>query len=239
MKVEIWSDFVCPFCYIGKRKFEAALQKFAHKDSVEVIYKSFELDPEAKVDRNPDVFTMLSAKYRISRDQAIANTQQIAQQAKMVGLDFDFEHAIQTNTFDAHRLAHYAAAQGKGTEMTERLLKAHFTDSMHVGNREVLADLAAEIGLDRDDVLRMLQGEEYTTEVRADEQEAARLGARGVPFFVINRKYAVSGAQPTEVFLDALQQAWDEEHPLTVVGDANDAVCIDAGCAIPEKEQEQ
>jgi predicted DsbA family dithiol-disulfide isomerase len=235
MKVEIWSDFVCPFCYIGKRRYEEALRRFAHREAVETVYRSFELDPHARRDGNPGVYDMLAAKYGMSREQAKANTAQLAQQAKAVGLDFYFDRTIQTNTFDAHRLAHYAAAKGKLIEMTERLLKAHFTDALHLGDMETLADLAAEVGLEREDALRALKAGEYADDVRDDEQEAARLGVHGVPFFVIDRKYAVSGAQSSEMFLGALQKAWEEAHPLTVLSDgATDAVCTDAGCAVPD-----
>lgn len=238
MKVEIWSDYVCPFCYIGKRRFEAALQQFAHNDEIEVIYKSFELDPNARRDGNPDVHEMLAGKYGMTRDQAIANTNQLTQQAKTVGLDFHMEQAIQTNTFDAHRLSHYAASKGFGKQMTERLLKAHFTDSLHLGKHEVLAEMAAEVELDRADALRMLESDEFAGEVRADEEEARELGVRGVPFFVIDRKYAVSGAQPSEVFLQAFEKAWNEARPLSVIGEASDAaVCTDAGCAVPDQEE--
>ncbi len=237
MKVEVWSDFVCPFCYIGKRKFEAALQSFAHKADVEVVFKSFELSPDAKKDGNPDIHTYLATKYGMSRQQAVENTNHIAQQAKAVGLDFYFERTIQTNTFDAHRLAHYAAQQGKGIEMTDRLLKAHFTDGLHLGDHDVLADLAVEVGLNRDEVFNVLGGTEYTDDVHQDEQEAAQLGARGVPFFVINRKYGISGAQPTEVFLGTLQKAWEEEQPLAVIGNVDGDVCTDIGCVVPENKQ--
>jgi predicted DsbA family dithiol-disulfide isomerase len=211
MKVDIWSDFVCPFCYIGKRKFEEALRQFAHGDVVEVVYRSFELDPQAKRDGNPGVHDMLAAKYGMSREQAVANTNQLTQQAKEVGLDFYFERTISTNTFDAHRLAHYAASVGKQNEMTERLLKAHFTDSLHLGDTEKLADLAAEIGLDRTEVLRVLETGEYADQVRTDEMEAGQYGIRGVPFFVMNRRYGVSGAQPVEVFAQTLQKAYSDE----------------------------
>jgi predicted DsbA family dithiol-disulfide isomerase len=232
MKVEIWSDYVCPFCYIGKRRFQSALEQFANKKDIEVVFKSFELDPHAKRDGNPNVYEMLAAKYGMSKEQAVANTNNIAMQAKSVGLDFHFDRSIQTNTFDAHRLAHFAASKGKLSEMTERLLKAHFTDGLHVGDPNTLADLAAEIGLDREAAAQMLADEnQFAKEVRADEQEAGRLGVRGVPFFVINRKYAISGAQPTQLFLETLQKAWDEENPLTVVdGNAEGSVCTDEGC---------
>lgn len=210
MKIEVWSDFVCPYCYIGKRKLEAALEQFPHRDQVEIVYKSFELDPDMPKEGSPDVYTMLATKYGLTHEQAIESTNQVAQQAKVVGLDFHFARTIQTNTFDAHRLAHYAAAQGKGREMTERLLKAHFTDGLHVGDPSTLADLAVEVGLNKDDVLRVLNSGDYATDVRSDEQEAQELGARGVPFFVINRKYGIAGAQPLDIFMQALQRAWDE-----------------------------
>lgn len=238
MKVEIWSDYVCPFCYIGKRKFEAALQQFPNGEAVEVVYRSFELDPSISRDGNPSVYDMLATKYGMSREQAVANTKNIAQQAQDAGLEFQFDRAIQTNTFDAHRLSHYAAAQGKGADLTERLLKAHFTDGLHVGDRETLADLAAEVGLDRDEALRILADGEYADAVREEEWEAGRIGVRGVPFFVINRKYGVSGAQPSDVFLQALHKAWDEDHPLTMVGESDaDGVCTDEGCIVPGQEQ--
>ncbi|QAY66938.1 DsbA family oxidoreductase [Paenibacillus protaetiae] len=236
MEIEVWSDYVCPFCYIGKRRFEAALQQFRHKNEVNVIYRSFELDPTISRDGNPGVYDMLAAKYGMSREQAIANTSHITQQAKELGLDYYFDRTILTNTFDAHRLSHYAASKGKLSEMTERLLKAHFTDTLHIGNPETLADLAAEVGLDRAEALAVLESEQFANEVRADENDAASIGVRGVPFFVFDRKYAVSGAQPSEVFLDVLQKTWNEAHPLTVVGSADGVVCGEDGCVIPGKE---
>ncbi len=237
MKVEIWSDYVCPFCYMGKRQFEAGLRQFEHREAVEVVYKSFELDPDVPRDGNPDVHEMLASKYGMSREQAIDNTAGITRQAKALGLDYHFDRTIRTNTFDAHRLAHYAAAKGKLAEMTERLLKAHFTDALHIGDRGQLADLAAEAGLDRAEAARVLADGEYADEVRADEREAGRLGVRGVPFFVVNRKYAISGAQPSEVFLGALRKAWDEAQPSTVPeGAADGAVCAEDGCELPGQD---
>lgn len=234
MKVEIWSDFMCPFCYIGKCKFEAALEQFSNQSHVEVVYRSFELDPNAPRDVNHDVHQMLSSKYGMSREQAISMNADVARQAKAAGLTFNFDTMILTNSFDAHRLAHFAAGHGKMREMTDRLLAAGFTDSKHIGDHEVLADLAAEVGLDRNEAAKVLAGQDFATEVRADEQEAAALGIRGVPYFVINRKYGVSGAQASEVFLGALQKAWDEEQPLTLLNDPNpttaDAACADGLC---------
>lgn len=231
MKVEIWSDFVCPFCYIGKRRFEQALEKFPHKNHVEVIYRSFELDPHADRDSKYNTHEMLAAKYGMSYEQAQAMTNNVAQQAAGVGLTFRFNTAIQTNTFDAHRLMYFAARQGKMHEMTERLLQAHFTDSDHIGNHETLAALAENVGLDPNEAANMLAGDEHTAEVRNDEQEAKMMGIQGVPFFVINRKYAISGAQPSEVFLSALEKAWSEEQPLTILHDLPGDGCTDIACA--------
>ncbi|MFC4775670.1 DsbA family oxidoreductase [Paenibacillus sp. GCM10023252] len=237
MRVEIWSDYVCPFCYIGKRKFESALERFAHKDKLELVYRSFELDPNAPVHVDYNVHQMLANKYGMSVEQAKATSSDVARQAESVGLTYNFDTMVVTNTFDAHRLSHYAAAQGKAHEMTEALLYAYFTETKHIGDKEVLADIAAGVGLNREEAAAVLAGSDFTAEVRADEQEANALGVRGVPFFVINRRYAVSGAQSSEVFLDTLQKAWDEAYPqLTMVGDAGltasgDAACVDGVCA--------
>ncbi|MCZ8521763.1 MULTISPECIES: DsbA family oxidoreductase [Paenibacillus] len=229
MKVEIWSDFMCPFCYIGKRHFEAALVQFPHKESVEVIFRSFELDPQAERDVDFDVHDMLAAKYGMSREQALANNERVGATAKAAGLSFNFDDMILTNTFDAHRLTHFAARNGKGNELAERLFRAYFTDSKHLGHHETLVALASEAGLDAKEAAAALAGGAYAQNVREDEEEAARLGVRGVPFFVIDRKYAVSGAQPSSLFLDTLHKAWGEASLLQVVegGDA----CGDGYCA--------
>jgi predicted DsbA family dithiol-disulfide isomerase len=241
MKIEIWSDIACPFCYIGKRRFEAALQSFPASDKVEVIYRSFELDPHAERDIDHDVHDMLAAKYGMSREQAKAMNANVTEQARSVGLTYRLDDMILTNTLDAHRLIHYAASVGKGIEMKERLLKAYFTDSKHVGDRPTLAALAGEVGLDPKETALMLEGDEYIAEVRADEQEAAKLGIRGVPFFVVNRKYGISGAQPTEVFVEALEKAWEEEGPsLTMLNDSEStdgaAACEDGACTPPVRK---
>jgi predicted DsbA family dithiol-disulfide isomerase len=235
MKVEIWSDIACPFCYIGKRRFEAALEKFSNKQDIEVIYRSFELDPNAKRDVNQDVHDMLAAKYGMTRERAKAMNADVTGQAQTLGLAYNLDHMILTNTFDAHRLTHFAARYGLMHEMTELLFKAYFTDSKHVGDHETLTALAAEVGLDAEEAAKVLAGDEYSNEVRADQREAVRLGIRGVPFFVINSKYAISGAQPSEVFLDALRKAWDEDKPLTLLNkpdsNSNDEACVDGVCA--------
>ncbi|WMT38853.1 DsbA family oxidoreductase [Paenibacillus sp. D2_2] len=234
MKVEIWSDIACPFCYIGKRKFEQALEQFPHKDQVELVFKSFQLDPNAPKQYDESMEEMLAHKYGISVEQARGMNDQVVAQARDVGLDYHLDTAVMTNTLDAHRVGHYADTKGNGKEMMERLLSAYFTESKHVGDHDVLADLAAEVGLDAGEVKQMLAGDEYKEQVIGDQQEGARLGVQAVPFFVLNRKYAVRGAQPMEAFLGALNQVWEEENPKTkldVLG-SDGATCTDDSCSL-------
>ncbi|MBP2001230.1 putative DsbA family dithiol-disulfide isomerase [Paenibacillus shirakamiensis] len=207
MKVEIWSDYACPFCYIGKRRFEEALEQFPDRDQVEVVYRSFELDPTAPLRVEQDIHDMLASKYGMPREQAIATNHNVTAQAKSVGLEYNLDTMILTNTLDAHRLTHLAAEQVLAKELNERLLRAYFTDSLNLGDHEVLADLAEEVGMNRTKALEVLASNQYTEAVRADEQEAGQLGIQGVPFFVMDRAYGVSGAQSLEVFLDALHKA--------------------------------
>lgn len=214
MKVTIWSDFVCPFCYIGKRRFEAALNQFSQKDKVEITFKSFELDPNSITNPNSRIDEIISAKYGISLEEAKASNDKIIQQAKTVGLNYDFDNLIPANTFKAHRLSHYAKTHGIMKEMTERLMKAYFVESLNIDDAETLSKLAGEVGLSSKDVLTLLQGDKYKDEVREDEKEASDLGITGVPFFVFNDKYAVSGAQPTDAFLEVLNKIWTEEKSL-------------------------
>jgi predicted DsbA family dithiol-disulfide isomerase len=238
MKIEVWSDFVCPFCYIGKRRLEKALEEFPYRDQVEVVFKSFELDPYASRNTNLTIHELLAKKYGTSIEQAKRMNEGVAEQAASVGLDFEFDTMIPTNTLDAHRMAKFAESKGKGAELTERLLKAYFTDSKHIGDHETLTELAIEAGLNRQEVESILTGNDYEEAVRADEAEAREIGVQGVPFFVLNRKYAISGAQPTEVFVGALQKVWEEENakttlqPISTV-DGQGAVCTDDGCEVP------
>lgn len=211
MKIEIWSDFACPFCYIGKRRLEKALDVFEHRNEVEVSYRSFELDPGAPRDTESSIYELLAVKYGLSLQQAQESNQNVAQQAKAEGLNYNFDTLIPTNTFDAHRLMHYAAEQGKAKEMSERLFRAYFTDSLHIGEHKVLQRLAEETGLDGYKVKAMLEQDDYAEAVREDESEARKLGIRGVPFVVIKGKFAVSGAQPVEIFQGALQRAWEDQ----------------------------
>lgn len=233
MKIEVWSDFACPFCYIGKQRLDNALEQFAHRDQVEVVFKSFELDPRAPQTVEHDVHHMLAVKYGMTRDKAIAMNKNLTDQAKEVGLTFNMDSMKLTNTFDAHRLTHFAAKKGKREEAVKELFGAYFTDSLLLGDHNTLADLAEKAGLDRTETLTMLSGNDYAADVRADEAEAQQLGVTGVPFFVIDRKYAVSGAQPTEVFLKTLETIWQETQPLKIIGNEGDAgICQDGSCSV-------
>jgi len=211
MKIEMWSDFVCPFCYLGKRRLEIALEKFKQKDEVELVFKSFELDPSSKKKFDGNIHEFIAEKYGIPVEQARASNNQIKAEAKAIGLNYNFDDAIRTNTFNAHRVVHYAKTQGKMNELSERIFKAYFVDSLNISDHKVLASLASEVGLNSNKVLSILESDQYAKDVRKDEETASKLGISGVPYFVINNKYAVSGAQPPELFLEALEKAREEE----------------------------
>ncbi|MEF2965990.1 DsbA family oxidoreductase [Paenibacillus sp. M1] len=211
MKVEIWSDYACPFCYIGKRRFEKALEQLPFKEEIEVVFRSFELDPSSPKEVKSSMHEILAAKYGMSIEEAKAANERVSEQAAGEGLVYRFDTMIPTNTFDAHRITRYAEKQGKAAEMTERLFKAYFTDSLHIGDPDTLIFLAQGVGLDGEEIRSMLASDAFGEEVRQDEQFAAELGIRSVPFFVLDRKYAISGAQPLEVFQNGLQQAWDQQ----------------------------
>ena len=213
MKVEIWSDIFCPFCYIGKRKFEMALDEFSKKSEVEVVYRSFELNPNSPKHYEEDINGLIASKYGITYEEAKRNNENIIKQAANVGLTYNFDTLIPTNSFDAHRLIHFASKYGKIEEMTEKLFIAYFTDSKDISDHEVLADIAGEIGLNREEAVRALASGDYKDSVRNDEEEASRLGITGVPFFVFNDKFAVSGAQPKDVFLNTLEKVLEDEKP--------------------------
>jgi predicted DsbA family dithiol-disulfide isomerase len=201
LKVEIWSDVVCPWCYIGKRRFEAAVEQF--DGEVEVTWRSFELDPGAPAVREHTATEHLAAKYGMSHEQAEASHAQMTALAAQEGLEYHFERARGGNSFDAHRLIHLATANGLQDEAMERVMRGYFTEGMAIGDRDVLIALAAELGLDG----AALEGDEYGDAVRADEELARRIGIQGVPFFVLDRRYGVSGAQPAELLLQALEKA--------------------------------
>lgn len=240
MNIEIWSDYMCPFCYIGKRRLEQVLEQFPHRDDVTVEFKSFELDPNAELNSGKSNTDYLTEKYNISAEQAQAMNAQMNANARTAGLEYDIDSMVPTNSFAAHRLSQWAGTQGKMLELSERLFKAVFIEGKDTGDHNTLIQLAEEVGLDGQEAAAVLASNQYADHVRADQAEAAQLGVRGVPFFVIDRKFAVSGAQPEEVFRNALQKAWDERTPFTMVESAGDhtadaGLCTDEGCELPQK----
>jgi len=210
LTVEIWSDVVCPWCYIGKRRFEAALARFAHRDEVEVTYRSFELDPEAPARHAGTGPERLAEKYGVSLEEAQAMNDRVTAIAAEDGLEYHLDIARGGNTFDAHRILHLAAAHGVQTEVKERLMHAYFTEGEPISDADTLVRLAASAGVPEAEARELLAGDRFTAEVRDDEQLGAQLGIRGVPFFVLGRRYGVSGAQPADVLIGALEQAWEE-----------------------------
>ena len=210
MKVEIWSDVVCPWCYIGKRRIESALRQFEHRDDVEVTYRAFELNPHAEVDEGIPLDEGLARKFGVPVDEARAMNARVTAAAAGDGLAYRLDIARPGNTFDAHRLIHMAQVEGRQGEMKERVMAAYFVEGRPIGNHHTLLELATDVGLDPERARALLDSDEFAAEVRADELEAAELGITGVPFFVIDRRYGVSGAQPAQVLGRALDQAWSE-----------------------------
>ena len=211
MKIEIWSDYVCPFCYIGKRRLEEALKATDLEGRAEVVFKAFQLDPNTPEGSEGSVPAGLAKKYNIGLDEAKGMLQNVAVQAKTVGLDYDVEGMKEANTLKAHRLAKLAEHEGKGAAISERLLQGHFVNGETLDNDATLLAIAEEAGLSADRVQQVLQSDEFAEDVKRDIEEAGQIGVRGVPFFVINRKYAISGAQPAEAFVQALEKVAEEE----------------------------
>ncbi|MDZ4668713.1 MAG: DsbA family oxidoreductase [bacterium] len=210
MKIEIWSDVMCPFCYIGKRKFEVALEKFAHKDEVEIIWKSYQLNPNMVDQPNKDVYEYLAEVKGQSRDWSIKMHQSVVTSAAEVGLDYRFDIAKVANSFDAHRLIQLAKKHNLGGAMEERLFKAYFTEGALISDANILTKLGTEIGLKEAEVKQVLAGDEFAQEVQLDAYEAQQMGCSGVPFFVFNRKMAVPGAVDSAVFSEVLEEAYQE-----------------------------
>jgi predicted DsbA family dithiol-disulfide isomerase len=215
LRVEIWSDILCPFCYIGKRHFETALVQFPH--AVNVRWRSFELNPQAPHDYDGDLYDMLAEKFHASREQARVMNGRVLDMAQRAGLQFDLDRVRPTNSFDAHRLIHLADRYGRQGEAEEKLFAAYFVEGKHVGDLETLQTIGRGLGLNEPEVRQMLDSDAFAAQVRADEEEARQFGITGVPFFVFNRKFAVSGAQPVDVFLKALDQA-RKQHPAGAAG---------------------
>lgn len=237
MKVEIWSDVACPWCYIGKRHFESALAQFPQHEQVEIVWRSYQLDPSAPQDSTQTTTEALAKKFGGSEKVKMMH-ERVTQVAAEAGLEYHLDNAIYDNTFDAHRLIHFAAHKNLQGEAKERLLKAHFTEGAAVANIDELVRLGSEIGLDADEVRAALESDAYADDVKADFQRGRMFGVQGVPFFAIDEKYGISGAQPTEVFTEVLEKAWSESHPLiSFSGSAQDAgVCEGDNCAIPQND---
>ena len=228
MHVEIWSDIACPWCFVGKRRFEAALAAFEHRDEVRVTWRSFELDPAAPRVTGEDSATHLARKYGTTLQQAHAMNANMTEVAAGEGLEFRFDRLRLGNTFDAHRLVHLGAAHGLQDAVKERMFRAYLTEGEVLGEPETLQRLALEAGLPADEVEALLAGDRFGPDVREDEQSASLLGITGVPFFVVDRAIAASGAQPPELLLELLRQGW-ERRPKVVVASGGEA-CGPDGC---------
>jgi len=218
--LEIWSDIACPWCYIGKRRFEEALSQFEHRDEVRVSWRSFELDPEAPLERTGDRAARLAEKYGMSLERAREAERDLTATAAGEGLEFRFDIARSGVTFDGHRIVHLAAEHGLQDAMKERLLRAYFTEGALVGDHETLTGLAVEVGLAEDEVTETLAGERFAEQVREDERTAQQLGISAVPTFVVDRALGVSGAQPPDALLELLRQGWaSASHQTQTVGE--------------------
>jgi predicted DsbA family dithiol-disulfide isomerase len=231
LRIDVWSDIACPWCYVGKRRLEGALREFPHAADVKVVWHSFELDPGAPKEKDPRVShaERLAKKYGMSVEQAQKNSDRLRDIARGEGLAFDFEHIRSGNMFDAHRVLHLSKARGKQDAVKERFMKAYLEEGALMSDHGTLLRLAVEAGLAEGDVTDVLSSDQFAAEVRADERDASELGITGVPCFVLDQRFAVSGAQPTQVMLSALHQAWSEldqsTEPL-----AEGAVCGPDGC---------
>jgi len=210
MKVEIWSDVICPFCYIGKRRIESALAQLPQRERIEITWKSFQLQPETRTDPTRNALQHLAERKGWSMDVARQVAADLSNRARDVGLAFNYDRTVVANTFDAHRLIHFATAQGKGDDMTEQLFKSYFIDGRNIADHAFLTELAAGIGLPADEVKDALASDRFADDVRHDIDDALQMGINGVPFFVLDNKYAVSGAQDTSVFVEALTRALNE-----------------------------
>jgi len=210
MLVKIWSDVRCPFCYIGKKKFEAALEKFPQKDQVKVEWKSFQLDPTLKTDTSISTLDYFVKTKGVTKEQARQMFNGATNMAREAGIDFNLEDSVPANSFMAHRLIQLAKSKDLGNEIEEALFKAHFEEAKNIDDLKVLVNVATSIGMDAEEVENILKSDAFAYEVKQDEMEARNIGVSGVPFFVFEDKYAVSGAQSSEAFLQNLEKSWEE-----------------------------
>jgi predicted DsbA family dithiol-disulfide isomerase len=235
MKIEIWSDVACPWCYIGKRRFETALAAFPHRESVEVTWRSYQLDPTLPDHYEGTELDYLSTRKGMAPDQVSGMFEHVAAQAKAEGLNYRFDDVVVANSFTAHRLIHLAAVHGKQDAAKERLLSDHFEHGKDIGKQDYLTSLGLDLGIDAGEVAELFSTDKYAADVRQDFEEGRSLGINGVPFFVIDRKFGLSGAQPAETFTAALEQAWQDSNPLVLVnatGDGAGEACGPDGCSV-------
>ncbi|KGE12445.1 DsbA family oxidoreductase [Sphingobacterium deserti] len=233
MKVEVWSDIMCPFCYIGKRRFEEALAQLPFRNQIELEWKSYQLNPYLQTDTEQNYYENLATSKGISHEDARAMCDQVSSFAKSVDLDFDLDRAIVANSFRAHEFSHFAKRYGKQDQAEELLFQAHFTKGENIDDVHVLIDIAAALGLDTNALTHALENHVFEDEVRQDIYEAQQIGVRGVPFFVYDRKYGVSGAQEVDVFIQTAQKAYNEwsgdKNPeIDIVGGSS---CGPEGCS--------
>ena len=233
MKIQVWSDIMCPFCYIGKRRIEGALANFPYKDKVTIEWKSFQLDPNFKASETDNMIDHLAKKYGKDTTWAEEMTANVTQTAKSAGLDFNFDKAIMANSFNAHRLLHLAKKYNLGDALKEQLLKAYFTDGKNVNDLDTLRELGLTAGLPKEEIETVLHSDAFSEAVEKDIAMAQQIGIQGVPFFVFDNKYAISGAQAEETFLQALEKTWQEgdfEKELILNTNTNKASCDIDGC---------
>lgn len=235
MKIEIWSDIMCPFCYIGKRRLESALESFEYKNHVEIVWKSFLLNPDMKTDTSKSTAEYLAETKGWSLEQTHQITNQVIEMASGEGLVYNMDKTVVANAKNAHRLLQLSKTLGKGDDMKERLLKAYFTEGKNIDDFATLVSLAEEVGLSKERVETCLNSNEFAEIVEQDILESRQIGVKGVPFFVLDRKFGISGAQSVEVFEDTLNKAWADfvkENPILQMenGDQGNACDIDGNC---------
>ena len=230
MKIEIWSDYACPYCYIGKRYLEQALAEFEHANRVEVIYKAFELDPSAANEATTTTLGRIEYKYGKSKTQAQHMIDHIVVMGASVNLDMRYDSVQYTNTLDAHRLTKFAALYGKGLEMSERLFNAYFTRNLPLADKSVLIEIAAELGLDRVQTQAMLASDAFVKDVRADENHAREIGIRSVPHMVIDGQHNLAGAQPKNHLLTTIREVWAQQEASDQATSADEIACDIDGC---------
>lgn len=233
LKIQIWSDIMCPFCYIGKRRLENAISQFGYQDAIEIEWKSFQLDSNFIASDDDNLVEHLAEKYRKDKEWAIEALDNMTQNAANSGLEFHFEKAIMANSFNAHRLLHLAKEHNLGSQLKELLFKAYLTDGKDINDKETLLQLGLEAGLRIDSVNQLLNTNDFSEEVHKDILEAQKIGIQGVPFFVFDNKYAISGAQHEETFVKTLEKVWQEgnfDTKITILNSQNNTSCGIDGC---------